>query len=197
MLPALSYPGDVAWCIQGCSGEAGKWVLPPATGWCCLEQGWEETPTAVWAQVPPHPLSPSLRYRWRLGAGGQGASGVTLDTCRRQLAGLSSETHNFSVLRAPTCQENTSPVASSSCFLLSAPHGHSWPSPFSCAHWEDPSARVTPPPTAPASASGARAPGELSLHSGQGHPRPASPGAVWFPIVPSPQRGSMNCLFKK
>lgn len=149
MSPALSYPGDVAWCIQGCSGEAGKWVLPPATGWCCLEQGWEETPTAVWAQVPPPPLSPSLRYRWRLGAGGQGASGVTLDTCRRQLAGLSSETHNFSVLRAPTCQENTSPVASSSCFLLSAPHGHSWPSPFSCAHWEDPSARVTPPPPPP------------------------------------------------
>lgn len=130
--------------IQGCSGEPGKWVLPPASGRCCLEQGWEETPTAVWTQVPPPPLRPSLRYRWRLGSGGQGASGITLETCRRQLAGLCSETHNFSVLRAHTCQENTSPMASSRS-LLSVPQGRSWPSRFSLYTRDDPSSRATHP----------------------------------------------------
>ena len=112
MLLALCCPEDLSSCIHGYLGEAVKWVLSPPSGQCCLEQGWvEETPTVLSGPLPlPHSF---LSY----------GLGITLFTCRQQLACLSSETLNLSVSRAHTYQENTSPNASSSCFWLLVPQG--------------------------------------------------------------------------
>lgn len=108
----LCCPEDLSSCIYSCSGETVKWLLSPASGQCCLEQGWvEETPTVLSGPLPlPHPF---LSYGLR----------ITLFTCRQQLSCLYYETLNLSVSKAHTYQENISPIAFSSRFWLLVPQG--------------------------------------------------------------------------
>lgn len=129
---------------------------------------------------------PPKYKRWRVGIGGRQAVGITIFTRRHWLPCLSSETCNFIVSRAQTCQENTFLMASSFCFLLVVPQCLMDES-FLPTHPGGPFFQSHAPTKWGIEASGARVRSTRPTKQAEGRSWTLSPRAqdrVWFCIAP-------------